>query len=145
MFAALAIALHNFPEGLATFIATLDDPKVGAALAVAIGIHNIPEGICVAVPIYYASGSKWKAFAWAFFSGLTEPLGALIGWLILRGNMTDTAFGIVFALVAGMMVQISFCELLPTAQRYDTVGRYTVPSLIIGMAIMALSLVMFKI
>eukprot|EP01138_Halocafeteria_seosinensis_P003524 gb/GECG01003602.1/.p1 GENE.gb/GECG01003602.1/~~gb/GECG01003602.1/.p1 ORF type:complete len:387 (+),score=53.63 gb/GECG01003602.1/:1-1161(+) len=142
---ALAIALHNFPEGLATFVATLDDPKVGGALAVSIGIHNVPEGICVAVPIYYATGSKCKAFWWAFFSGITEPVGALIGWLILRQNMTDIAFGIIFGVVAGMMIQISFGELIPTSREYDTHKKYSTAFVMFGMAVMALSLVLFEI
>merc|ERR1712151_842479 len=77
---ALAIALHNFPEGLATFIAALDDPKVGAVLAIAIGIHNIPEGLCVSPPISYATGNRWKGFLWALLSGLSEPIAAFLGW-----------------------------------------------------------------
>jgi ZIP family zinc transporter len=83
MFTALSIFIHNFPEGLATFIATMADPAAGAALAVAIGMHNIPEGICVGFPIYYATGSRWKAFGVSFLSGVSEPLGGLIGYLLM--------------------------------------------------------------
>ena len=79
MMTALAIGLHNFPEGIATFVATLEDPSVGAALAVAIGIHNIPEGLCVSIPIYYATGSRWRALGWALLSGLSEPIGKFFG------------------------------------------------------------------
>merc|ERR1712065_95663 len=101
---ALAIGLHNFPEGLATFVATLDDPAVGAALAIAIAIHNIPEGLCVSVPVYYATGSRWQGFGWACLSGISEPIGAALGWLILYHVLNDIVYGVLFGIVAGMMV-----------------------------------------
>lgn len=142
---ALAIALHNFPEGLATFVATLDDPSVGAVLAVAIGIHNIPEGICVALPIYYSTGNRVKAFMWALLSGLSEPLAALLGWTILSSSVNDTMYGILFGMVAGMMVMITLKELIPTAHRYDKNDKVVSYSVVIGMGIMALSLILFKI
>ena len=141
---AIAIGLHNFPEGLATFVAALEDTKLGAALAVAIAIHNIPEGICVAMPIYYATGSKWKGFWWSFVSGLTEPVGALVGYGVLKGNdMSPAAFGSLFALVAGMMVFISVKELIPTALKYDPHDEVVTTYVFVGMALMALSLVLF--
>lgn len=141
---ALAIGLHNFPEGLATFVATLDDAKVGGVLAVAIGIHNIPEGLCVALPIYYATGDRKRAFLWALLSGLSEPIAAFLGWLVLANNFSDTSYAIMFGLVAGMMVYISTKELLPTAYRYDSEDTVVTNSWIFGMAIMALSLVLFQ-
>ncbi|GAB5361908.1 hypothetical protein AAMO2058_000753200 [Amorphochlora amoebiformis] len=104
---ALAIGIHNFPEGLATFLGTLDDPSVGAALALAIGIHNIPEGLCVAIPIFYSTGSRHKSFLWALLSGVSEPIGAAIGYAVVvasGGEVSPLAFGILFGLVAGMMV-----------------------------------------
>lgn len=142
MFSALAIAIHNFPEGLATFIAALDDPTLGISIAVAIAIHNIPEGIAVSVPIFYATGSKRKAFGYSFLSGLAEPVGALIGYFILAPFLTDTTFGIIFAGVAGIMVYISLDELLPTAEKYGK-HHIAISGLIAGMAVMAISLVMF--
>lgn len=140
---ALAIGLHNFPEGLATFVATLHDPSVGAALAVAIGIHNIPEGLCVSIPIYYSTGSRTKALAWALLSGISEPIGALLGYLVLMDRMGPMAYGIVFGFVGGMMVYICLHELIPTAHRYDPEDRVTTATIILGMTIMALSLVLF--
>eukprot|EP00946_MAST-07B_sp_MAST-7B-sp1_P001961 g1961.t1 len=140
---ALAIGIHNFPEGLATFVATLQDPSVGAALAVAIGIHNIPEGLCVSIPIYYSTGSRKKALAWALLSGISEPVGALLGYLVLMNRMGPMAFGIVFGFVGGMMVYICIHELIPTAHRYDPDDKVTTWTVILGMAIMALSLVLF--
>ena len=107
---ALSIAIHNFPEGLATFVATVDDPSVGATLAIAIAVHNIPEGLCVSIPIYYATGDRRKAFLWGLLSGVTEPIGAALGWAILAGAMSDVVYGIMFGLVAGMMVRISIKE-----------------------------------
>lgn len=135
---------HNFPEGLATFVAVLEDPSVGVSVAVAIAIHNIPEGICVAMPIYYASGSRTKAVFWATLSGLTELVGALLGWVVLRKVFSQVVYGILFGIVAGMMVYISIKELLPTAHRYDPEDKVTTLSLIAGMIVMALSLVLFK-
>jgi len=140
---ALAIGLHNFPEGLATFVAALEDPKVGAVLAVAIAIHNIPEGLCVAMPIYYATGNKWQAFGWAMLSGIAEPIAGLLGWLILSQSFSDTLYGVLFGMVAGMMVIISVRELLPTAHRYDPDDSVVTYSFVAGMCIMAVSLVLF--
>jgi zinc transporter ZupT len=140
---AVAIGLHNFPEGLATFVATLDDPHVGFVLAVAIAIHNIPEGLCVALPVYYATGSRRKAFGWAILSGLSEPLAAVFGYIILANAVTSTTYGILFGIIAGMMVMISTRELLPTAHRYDPTDRVVTYSFIFGMAVLALSLVLF--
>jgi ZIP family zinc transporter len=163
MLTAVAIALHNFPEGLATFIATLAEPSLGIALAVAIAVHNVPEGMAVAMPVYYASGSKWKGFWWATLSGISEPIGGCIGarkvpaaapvlvrtrtpspartcapthtlpgphppstlhpllpgWLILRDVLNDTGFGVVFAMVGGMMIFIVIHEMVPIAVRYE--------------------------
>lgn len=144
IFAGIAIAIHNFPEGLATFVAVMDDPKVGASVAVAIALHNIPEGICVAIPIYYATGSKWKGFFWAFLSGISELFGALLGFAVLRRVLSQTVYGIIFGIVAGMMVYISLAQLLPTAHKYDPKDRVTTFSLIAGFIIMALSLVLFR-
>ncbi len=142
MFTALAIAIHNFPEGLATFAAALSDPALGVSIAVAIAIHNIPEGISVSVPIYYATGSKKKAFYYSFLSGVAEPVGALIGYFILLNFFSDFIFGILFAGVAGIMVFISLDELLPSAQKYGE-HHLSIYGLILGMAVMALSLLLF--
>lgn len=141
LFSALALAIHNFPEGLATFIGAVNDPTLGISIAVAIAIHNIPEGIAVSVPIHYATGSKRQAFKYSFLSGLAEPLGALIGYTILRPFINATVFGIVFASVAGIMVYISLDELLPTAEKYAE-HHIAIWGLIAGMAVMALSLLL---
>ncbi len=142
MFTALAIAIHNFPEGLATFTAALTDPSLGIAIAVAIAIHNIPEGIAVSVPIYYATNNKKKAFTLSFLSGLAEPVGALIGYLILMPFLNDMVFGVLFAGVAGIMVFISLDELLPAAQKYGE-HHLSIYGLIAGMMVMAVSLILF--
>ncbi len=142
LFTALAIAIHNFPEGLATFTAALTNPALGVAIAVAIAIHNIPEGIAVSIPVYYATGSKRKAFWLSFTSGLAEPVGAIIGYLILMPFLSPMVFGILFAGVAGIMVFISLDELLPAAEEYGE-HHLSIYGLIAGMAIMALSLLMF--
>ena len=140
---AAAIAIHNFPEGLATFLATIQDTKLGASLGVAIAIHNIPEGLCVAMPIYYATGSKTKAFVWSLLSGVTEPIGGIIGFAALQPVFTDMVFGMIFSMVGGMMVFIVLHELLPAAHRYMNDPVKTTAWLILGMVIMATSLVLF--
>lgn len=141
-FTALAIAIHNFPEGIATFTSALQDPALGIAIAVAIAIHNIPEGIAVSVPIYFATGSKKKAFRLSFLSGLAEPVGALVAFLFLMPYLNDVMFGIIFAAVAGIMVFISLDELLPAAKKYDE-AHTSIYGLIGGMAVMAISLLLF--
>ena len=139
---ALAIGIHNFPEGLATFTSALKDPHLGIAIAAAIAIHNIPEGIATSVPIYYSSGSRKKAFLVSFFSGITEPLGAIIGYLILRPFFNDAVFGVLFGVISGIMIFISIEELLPMAREYEK-SKVTIIGTILGMAIIAVSLLLF--
>jgi len=142
LFTAIAIAVHNFPEGLATFAGALKDTRLGIAIAVAVAIHNIPEGIAVSIPIYYATGSRRKAFVYSFLSGLAEPAGALIGYALLAAFFSEVVFGVMFASVAGIMVFISFDELLPSAREYGQ-HHLSLYGLITGMVVMALSLVAF--
>lgn len=142
LFSAIAIAIHNFPEGLATFASAIQDPTLGISIAVAVAIHNIPEGVAVSVPVYFATGSKKKAFLYSFLSGLSEPIGAIVGYFILMNFFNDTMFGIIFAAVAGIMVYISLDELLPTAEKYGE-HHVAIYGLILGMMTMALSLLLF--
>lgn len=141
LFMALAITIHNFPEGLATFISALDDPAVGIAIAIAIALHNIPEGIAVSVPIYYATGSRKKALKYSFLSGLAEPAGAIVGFLILMPFLNDTIFGLLFAAVGGIMVFISLDELLPAAREYGR-AHHSIYGMVAGMIVMATSLIL---
>jgi zinc transporter, ZIP family len=143
LFIALAIAIHNFPEGLATFLLVLDDPEIGIALAVAVAMHNIPEGIAVSVPVYYATKSKLKAFRLSFLSGLAEPAGAVIGYLILAQFLNHLVLGVIFAMVAGVMIFLAIDTLLPTA-RNSARGHLTVYGVIAGMAVMAASLILLR-
>lgn len=142
LFTALAIGIHNFPEGLATFIAALSDPNLGIAIAFAIALHNIPEGIAIAVPVFYATGDRKKAFTLSFLSGLSEPAGALIGYFLLFKFLNDAMFGFIFTAVAGIMVYISLDELLPAAREYGE-HHLSIYGLFAGMATMALSLLLF--
>ena len=142
LMSALAIAIHNFPEGLATFTSALKDPSLGIAIAVAVAIHNIPEGIAVSVPIYYATGSRKKAFWYSLLSGLSEPVGALAGFILFSRFFNEVTFGILFALVAGIMVFISLDELLPTAREYGE-SHTSIYGMVIGMMVMAISLLLF--
>ena len=147
LFTAFAIALHNFPEGLATFLAALENPAVGVAIAIAIALHNIPEGISVSVPLFYATGSRAKAFTYSFLSGLAEPVGAVIAYFGLRwimgGEIPSQVMGACFAAVAGVMVYISLDELLPTSRAYGK-GHDSLLGLVAGMGVMALSLLLMK-
>lgn len=139
---AVAIAVHNFPEGIATFIAALTDPAIGISVAVAVALHNIPEGISISIPIYYATGNRKKAFWYSFLSGASEPLGAIAAYLILQPFLSDELLGIIFAAVGGIMVFISLDQLIPHSKKYDE-GHQSVYGLIGGMAVMAASLILF--
>ncbi|MFA5232764.1 MAG: zinc transporter ZupT [Sulfurimonas sp.] len=143
VFTALAIGIHNFPEGFATFAAALENPTLGIAIAVAIAIHNIPEGMAVSLPIYHATGNKKSAFWYATLSGLAEPLGAIVGFFILLPFMGEATLGITFGVVAGIMIYISFDELLPAARVYGN-AHTTIAGITFGMLIMAISLIGFK-
>jgi ZIP family zinc transporter len=141
VFTALAVGFHNFPEGMVTFLAALQDPRLGISIAIAIALHNIPEGISVSVPMYYATGNRRRAFRWSMLSGLAEPVGALLGYLVLRPFLTPSLMGILFAGVAGVMVYISLDELLPTSRTYGK-GHDSLFGLMAGMIVMAISLVL---
>jgi len=150
LFTALAIGIHNFPEGLVTFLAALENPGVGAAIAVAIALHNIPEGISVSVPIFYATGNRAKAFLYSLLSGMAEPIGAAIAWLVMlvwmrsaTGVIPPQVMGLLFGGVAGVMVYISLDELLPTSRAYGK-GHDSIFGLLAGMAVMAVSLLLMK-
>lgn len=140
-FVAIAIAIHNFPEGLATFMAGMTDVTLGLSIAVAIAIHNIPEGIAVSLPIYNATGSRYKALMASALSGIAEPLGALVGFFLLQSLFNDLTFGILFAMVAGIMIYISFDELLPTAKEYGN-GHIEIVGVTGGMLVMWVSLIL---
>ncbi len=138
---ALAIGVHNFPEGMATFMAALENPALGIAIAAAIAIHNIPEGVAVSVPVFQATGDRWKAFRLSFLSGLAEPVGALVGYLVLMPFLSPVVMGAVFAMVAGIMVYISLDELLPAAREWGE-HHISIYGVVSGMAIMAVSLIL---
>ncbi|MDE5591559.1 MAG: zinc transporter ZupT [Helicobacter sp.] len=139
IFTAIAIAIHNFPEGFATFISSLDNISFGIMIALAVALHNIPEGMAVSLPVYHATGDKKKAFIYSSLSGFAEPLGAIIGALVIFPFINELTLAITFAIVAGIMVFISLDELLPTAKTHDK-AHDSLYGLIIGMAIMGLSL-----
>ncbi len=138
---ALAIGIHNFPEGIATFTSAVDNLTLGVAIAVAVAIHNIPEGIAVSIPIYYATGDRKKAFKLSLLSGLAEPVGAMLAWLVLMPFMSPTLMGCVLAVVAGIMVFISIDELLPAAREYGE-AHISIYGVVAGMALMAASLIL---
>ena len=142
LFSALAISIHNFPEGIATFVSAIQDPTLGVSIAIAVAIHNIPEGVAVSVPIYYATKNKKRAFLYSFLSGLSEPLGAIVGYIFLYRYLSGVVFGLLFAAVAGIMVFISLDELLPTAEKYGE-HHIAIYGVIAGMVVMALSLLLF--
>ena len=138
---ALAIGIHNFPEGIATFTSAVDNMALGVAIAAAIAIHNIPEGIAVSIPVYYATGDRKKAFKLSLLSGLAEPVGALLAYLVLMPFMSPTLMGCILAGVAGIMVFISIDELLPAAREYGE-AHISIYGVVAGMALMAVSLIL---
>lgn len=138
---ALAIAIHNFPEGIATFMTALEDPTLGVAIALAVAIHNIPEGVAVSIPLYYATGNRGRAFRLSLLSGLAEPAGALLAWWVLAPLLSETLMGCTLAAVAGIMVFISIDELLPAAREYGE-AHTAIYGVVSGMIIMAASLLL---
>ena len=141
LFTALAIGLHNFPEGIATFTTAFDDSTLGFAIAIAVAIHNIPEGIAVSIPIFYATGNRKQAFWWSLLSGVAEPIGGMVGYLILMPYFKEHNLGLILSAVAGIMVYISIDELLPSARKYGQ-AHISMIGFIFGMAIMALTLLL---
>lgn len=141
--AAIAIAIHNFPEGISTFITSVESPSLGLAIGAAIALHNIPEGIAVSIPIYQSTGSKVRAFWYSFLSGLSEPLGAVIAYFILAPYLDDFMMGVILAAVSGIMIYVSIDELLPAARSY---GKHhaSIIGVIVGMAVMAITLVVIN-
>lgn len=131
----LAIIMHNIPEGIATFVASNNNLILGVSLTIAIAMHNIPEGISISVPIYYSTGSKKKAIIFTLISALSEPFGALIAFLFFKNIMSDIILGILFSTIAGIMLQIGLCELIPTAKKYGN-KKLLIISFIIGVLFM---------
>ncbi|NLY04295.1 MAG: zinc transporter ZupT [Campylobacter sp.] len=140
---AFIIAIHNFPEGLATFIVAFADPVIALPIAFAIMLHNIPEGLGVAAPIYKATGDKKKAFLCALTSGLAEPIGGVVGFLLLAPFLNEFVLAMVLSVVAGIMVYISIDELLPAARVYGD-HHISIAGFIFGMFIMAISLLLLN-
>lgn len=141
LFSILAIAIHNFPEGIATFTSAMDNPEMGISIAIAVAIHNIPEGIMVAIPIYFATRRKGKAIGNAFLSGLAEPIGGIAGYFLLSSIFDNSLNGVVLAFVAGIMTYISIDELLPAAEKFGH-HHLSITGVIAGMAVMAVSLIL---
>ena len=141
LFSVIAIAIHNFPEGMATFVSAMESPDTGLSIAVAVAIHNIPEGIMVAIPIYYATHKKGKAIGNAFMSGLAEPVGGILGWLLLSRIFGQSLNGVVLAVVAGIMTYIALDELLPSAEKFGH-HHLSIIGVIAGMAVMAASMIL---
>ena len=139
IFVALGLGIHNFPEGMASFVGALQDPSLGISIAVAIAIHNIPEGLAVAAPILAATGSRKRAFLWSALSGVAEPLGALVAALILLPLLNDTILGYILAAVAGIMVFISLDELIPVSRSFGH-EHLSILGIVIGMVVMFVSL-----
>lgn len=138
---ALALAIHNFPEGIATFVAALEDPTLGVTIAIAIALHNIPEGVAVSMPIYYATGSRSQAFWYSFLSGLVEPLGAFLGYLVLMPFLTPEVMSLLLAGVGGIMVFIALDQLIPAAEKYGQ-HHWCIYGVVAGMVVMAVSLLL---
>ena len=140
---ALAVSIHNLPEGVATYIAAKGGSRLGAAMAIGIALHNIPEGIAIAAPVYFATESKCKAFTWTIVAGFAQPVGSILCWLVIGEGLNPMVDGVIYGIVSGMMVTISFKELIPTSLKYNTDVKVFISSILSGMAIMIISLILF--
>jgi len=139
---AIGIAIHNFPEGVAVFMSSVGNPRFGLSVAFATALHNIPEGVAVATPIYFATKDKMKSLKYSFLAGIAEPIGAVVTYLVLRPCLSHTFLSYIFAFVAGIMVYISFDELIPSSFE-NCQGHNAISGIVVGMLIMALSLNIF--
>lgn len=137
---AITLAIHNFPEGIATLTGTMQSTALGVSLAIAIALHNIPEGIAIAAPIYAATKKRSKALLYTLASGLAEPIGAIFGYLLIMFVLPDNLMGIIFSMVAGMMVSISVNELMPTAKNCESSRKQSIIGFILGTTMMLISL-----
>ena len=138
---AAAIVLHNFPEGVATFMAGCHSTALGLPVALAVALHNIPEGIAVSVPVRFGTGSRARALLAATLSGLSEPLGALLAALVLAPVMSDALLGVLFGATAGIMLCLSFSELLPASRKYGPPGL-SLAGVLAGVTVMSLGLLL---
>ena len=138
---AIVVAIHNLPEGLATFFLTTQDVMLGLGIVFAIAIHNIPEGMAISIPVYQATHSKRKAFWYSFLSGMAEPVGGVIGFIVIKTLFPNLCIGVLFALVAGIMTYISIDTLLPLSKDYDT-GHYSIRGVVFGLIIMGITLIL---
>ena len=139
---AIVITLHKIPEGIITYIGYVDDPVIGLTLAIGIAAHNIPEGLSVALPVFYATHNRSKAFLWCFASGLAEPFGAFLCMLFLRKFMNDYIFGFLFGVTGGIMTQISICELFPTGLSFENDKNYTSYAFLFGIGFILISFIL---
>ena len=140
---AIVVAIHNLPEGLATFFLTSENVMLGIGIVIAIAIHNIPEGLAMSIPVYQATHSKRKAFLYSFLSGMAEPIGGVVGFIIIKTLFPTMCIGILFSLVAGIMTYISLDTLLPLSKDYDT-GHYSISGVVLGLLIMGFTLTLIK-
>lgn len=140
---ALAVGIHNLPEGIATYIAAKSGSRLGAAMAIGIAMHNIPEGVAIATPVYFATGSKLKALCWTMLAGLAEPIGSIICWLVVGDGLDPVIEGVIYGVVSGMMITVSFKDLIPTSLKYNPNVKVFITSMLSGMGIMIVSLILF--
>ena len=137
---AIIVAVHNLPEGLATFFTTAQDVMLGLGIVIAIAIHNIPEGMAISIPVYQATHSKRKAFYYSFLSGIAEPIGGVVGFILIKTLFPNLCIGVLFSLVAGIMTYILLDTLLPLSKDYDS-GHYSITGVVVGMLFMGITLI----
>lgn len=133
---AIAIGVHNIPEGIATFTTLLTDRSLGLMVTIAVVIHNIPIGIAIAMPIFLATGSRRRAFFAALLSGLVSPAAAFLAYIFMMPFLSAVVMSSLLAVVAGVMVYISIDELIPASRR---IGHHHLSTygVVVGMALLA--------
>ena len=140
---AIALSLHNLPEGLATFVGTIADPAIGYSIAIAVAIHNIPLGVSIATPVYIVTQNKWKAIGISCIAAITQPIGGIIGLIAIHNGVSDISFAVMFGVTGGLMIYTCFRELLPAARMQDPNDQYTSMLVFIGMIVLDISLILF--
>lgn len=135
----ISLVLHNFPEGIAVFIGALSNTSIGIKLCIAIMLHNIPEGIAISVPLYYSGVEKKRVFVYTLLSGLSEPIGALLAYFILKNFINELFLSMVLVFVSGLMISLALNDILKEVKKYNKI-KYMIYGLFVSIILFGITL-----